>query len=103
MKRFGIILGLALLISACGSPTPGAPKTEPAILTSTTFLADITRNVAGDRLVIESILPAGLDPHSYQPSPQDMARIEKSRLLIINGLGYEQFLQPLLDAQRAGL
>jgi ABC-type Zn uptake system ZnuABC Zn-binding protein ZnuA len=69
-------------------------------LTSTTFLADITRNVAGDRLAVESLLPIGADPHSYQPTPQDAARIADSKLLIINGAGYEHFLEPLLENDR---
>ncbi len=97
MKRFSMILVLTLfLISACGLPESNSSKADSAILTSTTFLADITRNVAGDRLVINSLLPMDMDPHSYQPSPQDMAKIEKSRLIIINGAGYEQFLTTLL-------
>ena len=103
MKRFSIILGLTLfLISACDIPALDSPRPDSAILTSTTFLADITRNVAGGRLTIDSLLPAGADPHAYQPTPQDMAKIERSKLLIINGAGYEQFLMTLLDAKRAG-
>jgi ABC-type Zn uptake system ZnuABC Zn-binding protein ZnuA len=101
---------IIFLLSACGgndspSGTPFDPtqaKSDPALLTSTTFLADITRNVAGDRLAVESLLPIGADPHSYQPTPQDMAKIADSKLLIINGAEYEHFLEPLLDAQRAG-
>ncbi len=56
----------------------------------------MARNVAGDRKVIDSLLPAGTDPHSYQPTPQDMAKIEQSQLIIINGAGYEQFLAGLI-------
>jgi ABC-type Zn uptake system ZnuABC Zn-binding protein ZnuA len=98
VKRFSIILALILfLLSACGRSASDSPKADSAILTSTTFLADITRNVAGNRQTIDSLLTAGTDPHSYQPTPQDMAKIERSRLLITNGAGYEQFLKPLLE------
>lgn len=99
MRRSIILLTfIILLASACSSiaSQPG-PKTGPVILTSTTFLADITRNVAGDRLQVDSLLPLGADPHSYQPTPSDVAKISKSTLLIVNGLGYEQFLNTLLD------
>ena len=74
--------------------------TVPVILASTTFLTDIARNIAGDRVTVESLLPIGADPHSYQPTPQDVAKIEQSKLLIINGADYEHFLEPLL--QNAG-
>jgi len=66
-------------------------------LTSTTFLADITQNIAGDRAAVESLLPVGTDPHSYQPTPQDMTKIANSILLIINGAEYEHFIESLLE------
>lgn len=85
-----------LLLSACGGPASSTGTSDSAVLTSTTFLADIARNVAGNRLTVESLLPVGADPHSYQPTPQDAARIADSRLLIINGADYERFLETLL-------
>jgi ABC-type Zn uptake system ZnuABC Zn-binding protein ZnuA len=67
-------------------------------LTSTTLLADIARNVAGDRLTVGSLLPAGADPHSYQPVAQDATRITDSKVLIIHGAQYENFLDSLLES-----
>ncbi len=106
MRRFIVVLTLvALLISGCGQPASDSPvpapqvqagTSAPVILTSTTFLADIARNIAGDRVTVDSLLPIGTDPHSYQPTPQDAAKIAKSKLLIINGADYERFLEPLL-------
>ena len=99
MYRFIIILtALTLALTACGG-TPASPSgtSAPVILTSTTFLADITRNIAGDRGQVESLLPVGVDPHSYQPTPQDVAKINQSKLLIVNGAGYEHFLDALLE------
>ncbi len=103
MRRSLFIWILILFISACGA-TPASPSgtIAPVILTSTTFLADITHQIAGDRVTVESLLPAGADPHTYQPTPQDITRIEQVNLLIINGAGYEHFLEPLLNVKRAG-
>ena len=86
-----------LLLSACGGNVSSSPKADSAILTSTTFLADITQNIAGDRVMVESLLPVGTDPHSYQPTPQDMTKIANSKLLIINGAEYEHFIESLLE------
>ena len=96
------VLSVALLtvlsISSCGREAVSSSETtDSVILTSTTFLADITRNVAGERLTVESLLPAGADPHSYQPTPRDVTKIVQSKLLIINGAEYEHFLEPLLE------
>ena len=96
---------LILLLSACGqnassSRTPfdqTQGKSDSAILTTTTFLADIARNVAGDRMTVDSLLPIGADPHSYQPTPRDVARIADSKLLIVNGAEYEHFIETLLE------
>ena len=91
------ILSLALLtvlsISSCGGKATSPSTTaDSSVLTSATFLADITRNIASERLAVESLLPAGADPHSYQPTPRDVTKIVQSRLLIINGAEYEHFL-----------
>jgi ABC-type Zn uptake system ZnuABC Zn-binding protein ZnuA len=86
-----LFLLLAVTLAACsGTATPD-------ILTTTTILADVTRNVVGDRLSMGSLLPVGADPHAYQPTPQDMAKISESNLLIVNGAGYEQFLEGVLE------
>lgn len=101
IKRFILIfLPVILALSACGSPP--ATGTDTTVLTSATFLADIARNVAGDRLKIEALLPVGADPHSYQPTPQDMAKLEKCQLLIINGAEYEHFLEPFIAGSGGG-
>ena len=99
MRRLFVIWILAILFfSSCGGqPTSSSRTTAPIVLTSTTFLADIARNIAGDRLKIESLLPVGVDPHSYQPTPQDVTKIVESKLLIINGAEYEHFLESLLE------
>lgn len=97
MRRLAIVWILTtLLITSCGSPASPSGTTDPVILTSSTILADITRNIAGDRVHVESLLPIGADPHSYQPTPQDAAKIEQSPLIIINGLEYERSLESLL-------
>jgi len=87
---------IALAITGC-KPASSSPTADSAILTSTTFLADITRNIAGDRVTVESLLPISADPHSYQPTPRDTAKIADSKLLIINGAEYEHFLEMLLE------
>lgn len=97
MNRLIVFLTVFTLLIAGCTPASSSPTTDSAILTSTTFLADITRNVAGDRLPVESLLPVGADPHAYQPTPQDAAKVADSRLLIVNGMEYEHFIETLLE------
>lgn len=93
---FGLSLLSALFLTSCGSASPRSDR-RPVVLASTTFLADIARNIAGDRLTVASLLPIGADPHAYQPTPQDAAKVADSKLLIINGMEYEHFIEPLLE------
>ena len=98
MRRFFTLwIFILFVISACGGNASSLGTVDSVVLTSTTFLADITRNIAGDRVTVESLLPTGADPHSYQPTPRDLARIADSKLLIVNGAGYEHFLDALLE------
>ncbi len=91
-------LFILILSASCSPIVSGSPKSENSILASTTFLADMAQNVAGERLQVESLLPVGADPHSYQPIPQDVAKIADSNLLIVNGAEYEFFLEDLIES-----
>ncbi len=95
-----VVLGLAAL-AGCVAPTspPAAPVSgQPGIhvLAVETFLADIAQNVAGDRLTVASLVPIGVDPHAFEPTPQDVARIAASQVLIVNGAGFEGWLENAL-------
>jgi ABC-type Zn uptake system ZnuABC Zn-binding protein ZnuA len=99
---------LFLLAAACNPTT--APSTAPSPVTAgqaalkvvaiETFLADIAQNVAGERVHVESLIPLGIDPHAFEPTPQDIIRVADSNVLIMNGAGLEVFLDKLL--QNAG-
>lgn len=83
--------------SAEEAPTPAVLQSGLRVLASTTFLADITRNITGDRAEVEALLPIGADPHGYQAVPSDVAKIAESNVLILNGVEYEHFIEPLLE------
>ena len=101
VKKIIAPLFLGILLLAGCSPLPSsAPKPEigtPLVLASTSFLADIAQNVAGDRLVVDTLLPLGVDPHTFQPRPADAAKVAASTVLILNGAEYEHFIESLLD------
>jgi len=100
MKRSIFLLILVvLLISACSSLAKSSVPTDSKmhILATETFLGDIAQNVAGGRIKIETLLPATVDPHEFQPKPQDAVKITESKMLIVNGLGYETWLAKTLE------
>ncbi len=82
--------------SAGGSQSRASSR----VLAVETFLADIAQNVAGDRLRVETLIPTGVDPHSFEPVPSDVRKVADCDVLIANGAGLEHFLDRLL--QNAG-
>jgi ABC-type Zn uptake system ZnuABC Zn-binding protein ZnuA len=89
------VLAICLLLAAC-QPSRPSSNGLPIVMATETFLGDIAQNVAGSRIKIDTLLPVTVDPHEYQPKPQDVARLAQSQVLIINGLGYETWLQKTL-------
>jgi len=96
-KRILAVVIWMVFSSACGSESlSNKPGGGLSILAVETFLADIAQNVAGERLSVESLMPLGLDPHAFQPTPADVAKIADSQVLIVNGSGFEEWLDETL-------
>jgi ABC-type Zn uptake system ZnuABC Zn-binding protein ZnuA len=99
------LLWSSIACAPAALPTSAAPPANPGqadlkVVAVETFLADIAQNVAGDRVQVQSLIPLGQDPHSFEPTPQDIIRVAASDVLIANGAGFEAFLDKLL--QNAG-
>ena len=99
-----ISLTALLCLNACNADLenqtePGNKSSQTAllkVLVVESFLADITKNVSGSRLEIDTLVPLGLDPHSFEPSPGDVAKITESDILITNGAGFERWLEDII-------
>jgi ABC-type Zn uptake system ZnuABC Zn-binding protein ZnuA len=90
---------LAPAVTGCGSQdadSAGGGARSPSVVAETTFLADIAQNVAGDRLQVLSVLPFGSDPHSFNPTPHDAAKVAGADGVIINSPGFEPPVDKLI-------
>lgn len=94
-NRFLILFSILFTLSACAD-LPAQTSQTNRVLAVESFLADIAQNVAGSVFIVDPLIPAGLDPHSYEITPKDLVRIENSNLLLINGGGLEIWLDPIL-------
>jgi zinc transport system substrate-binding protein len=54
-----------------------------------------TQQIGGDKVMVYNLTPAGAEPHDFEPTPRDMARIEDSRLLVLNGGHLESWADDL--------
>lgn len=82
---------------ALPAPALAAPPTVPVMATFS-ILADIVREVAGDTARISTLVGADTDAHHFEPSPTQMAAIGRARLLVRNGLGFEGWMDRLVEA-----
>lgn len=109
-------LSVMLVAAGCGSnagtagnngssaaPETGADKSAAEILeirTSFYPMYEFTRHVAGDLANVENLVPAGMEPHDWEPTPQDMAAISEADVLVYNGAGMEGWIEQVLDSAK---
>jgi ABC-type Zn uptake system ZnuABC Zn-binding protein ZnuA len=100
MRRvLGIFFAVLVIGTGCSrhAATPAARGARGApIVAVENILADFARQVAGDRMEVIPLIPAGAEPHAYEPTPQDMASVAGARMVIVNGAGLESFLAKML-------
>jgi zinc transport system substrate-binding protein len=85
------------------SAAPEAAADKPAaetleIKTSFYPMYEFTRHVAGELAHVENLVPAGMEPHDWEPTPQDMAAISEADVLVYNGAGMEGWVEQVLDS-----
>jgi ABC-type Zn uptake system ZnuABC Zn-binding protein ZnuA len=112
-----VLIGLLLpLLAACGTPQTsdataaptGAAAPAPAVkkikaVTTMSILADMVRNVGGERVEAQNIIPIGAGPEDYQPTPRDAQTIAEADIVFYNGHGLEEWLADLFkSAARPG-
>lgn len=111
-KAWLIIAAAAvILLTGCGSArldistgdnrrqSEEALETEKLRVVTTLFpYYDFARQIAGDRVELTLVVPAGMDSHSFEPTPADMRTIQAADVLIYNGGSMEQWVTDVLDA-----
>jgi ABC-type Zn uptake system ZnuABC Zn-binding protein ZnuA len=96
-------LALAAALVGCGPSGASSPgPTLPVVATSSVF-ADMIQNVGGEHVAVTSLVPHHADVHTFQPSPADVRAVSGARLLVMNGLGLDDWLrETIVNAAAAG-
>ncbi|MEJ2545959.1 MAG: metal ABC transporter substrate-binding protein [Calditrichaceae bacterium] len=68
-----------------------------SILATTTIIADVVNTICGDIADVESLLPPGASPHSFEAIPNDVIKIAQADIIFINGGGLERSLDKLIN------
>lgn len=85
-----------LILTACsGSETAAQGKLQ--VVATTSILADVVKQVAGEYADVSSIVPVGSNEHEYQPAPRDIAAVSDADLVFEVGLGLEEFMSTIIE------
>lgn len=90
---------LALIALLLPLSLPAADK--PQVVTSFSILADLTRAVGGERIILTNLVGPDEDAHIFEPSPEHARTLLQADLIIANGLGFEPWLERLLASSEA--
>jgi zinc transport system substrate-binding protein len=108
VKKLISIIMAAILIT--GLAACGRTAEEPARQSGLTIYASfypmqfLVSEIAGDKAQIKSLVPAGVEPHDWEPKPRTLAELQESDLLVYNGAGMEAWLEDLLPSiEKAGV
>ncbi|MEM7103436.1 MAG: zinc ABC transporter substrate-binding protein [Bacteroidota bacterium] len=66
------------------------------IVATASMIADMAKNIVGDKMEVMTIVPIGGDPHTYRPTPADAKLIVSANLVLMNGLTFEGWLEDLV-------
>lgn len=95
----GMLVPLALFsCTQKDSNSNTAKGDKPRVVATSTIIADLAQEVAGDEIQLSGILKPGTDPHVYEPVPADSRVLEEADLILYNGYNLEPGLIKLMNA-----
>ena len=97
----GLIVGLAL--GACGDEGGHGDGEAPVRAVATLeIFADMVRNVGGERVDVDALLPSGSDPHTFELAPNRVADIARADIVFMNGLALEESIEDVITNNAEG-
>lgn len=108
--KLAIFIGFITILAACSSQTSSEDPegseqkssseedSELKIFTTVYPLQYFAEQIAGEEATVESILPPGSDPHTYEPTTKEMIAIAEADLFVYNGAGLEAYAQKIADS-----
>jgi len=95
MKKIILLLGITMILVGCNNNPKDNGKLN--IVTTTTMLTDLVKNIGGDSININGLMGSGVDPHLYKASEGDVTKLVNADIIFFNGLHLEGKLVELFE------
>jgi zinc/manganese transport system substrate-binding protein len=92
---------LALLLGLLAAPAAAAETGKLPVVASFSIIGDLVKEIGADRVSVSTIVGPDGDAHVYQPTPADGRRIAQAKVIFVNGLGFEGWLERLIAAAKS--
>lgn len=104
LRRTLVALAATLSLAASAGCTDDAPGTgaRPEVVVTTSILGDVVARLVGDDADVEVIMPRGVDPHEFAPSPRQAIAMRDADVVVANGAGFEVSLADALATAAGG-
>jgi ABC-type Zn uptake system ZnuABC Zn-binding protein ZnuA len=99
MHRLLLLPLCALVLAGCGTTRIGssARPGQITVVATTTQMQDLVRNVGGSHVHLVGILEPNVDPHDFEPTPQDAVALAGADLVVESGVGVDAWSQELIS------
>lgn len=87
---------LALALLALAGCAPAAPPAKPLVVATVYPLWEFSRQVAGDRAEVIALVPAGVEPHDWEPAPRDVSQVQRATVFVHTGTQLDRWAEKLL-------
>lgn len=98
MKKLGFIMLFSLFILGCNDAKVKNEKFS--IVTTTSMITDLVKNIGGDKISVKGLMGAGVDPHLYKASEGDVAKLSNADMIIYGGLHLEGKLVAIFETMK---
>lgn len=93
-KLIGLSFLALFILTACGKSENNTTNAWPdndklKVVATNSIIADMIKNIAGDKIELHSMVPVGKDPHEYEPLPEDVTKTTTADLIFYNGINLE--------------
>ena len=88
------------LLTGCGSQAQSSSEPKKALSVMASFypMYDFTQKIGGDKVAVTNMVPAGMEPHDWEPAASDIVALEKANAFIYSGAGMEHWVEDVLHS-----